>query len=152
MGILLPSRIRNYYNYGYRGFSQYTKSLYSQRRQTRKVDHLLYILIKIARDQIFEVLIKVEKGIRTHKLRELDSRHGKGKAIDAKDVWEAVGEGKWEVRSQEDKANVYSVERKLQTCNYLVCSSKCGVCQHIYSCSCVDHTIRSTARESCSKY
>ena len=56
-----------------------------------------------------------------------------------------MGESRWEVRSYEDKVNMYSVQRKLQTCNCLLHCSKCGFCQHMYIGRCVDHKIRSTA-------
>eukprot|EP00112_Aurelia_sp_Birch-Aquarium-sp1_P015011 Seg3290.1 transcript_id=Seg3290.1/GoldUCD/mRNA.D3Y31 product="hypothetical protein" protein_id=Seg3290.1/GoldUCD/D3Y31 len=122
-------------------FHNILKGLYFQRRQNRRVDHLLCKLLKIARDKMFEGLIKSQKGKRTHKVKETDKRHKKGEEIKEDDVLE-LERGKWNVRSQEDKSEFYSVRKVLSTCDCLIHCSKCQVCHHMYRCECTDFRMR----------
>lgn len=43
--------------------------------QNRRIDHLLHVLLRIARDMAFGQLIKVEKGKLTHGRCEINKRH-----------------------------------------------------------------------------
>ncbi len=78
-------------------FHNILKGLYFQRRQIRRVDHLMCKLLKIARDKMFEGF-KSKKGKRTHKVKETDKRHQRGEEIKEDDVHE-LERGKWNVRS-----------------------------------------------------
>ena len=57
-----------------------------QRKQNKRIDHLLCSLLKIARDKTFEGLIKVEKGKRSCKQRETDKSHKNGMEISRQGV------------------------------------------------------------------
>lgn len=43
-------------------FHYVLKEIYLERKQSRRIDHLLYKLLKIARYKAFDQLIKAEKG------------------------------------------------------------------------------------------
>lgn len=56
-------------------FRNVFKSAYTKRKANRRVDNLLHILLKIARDKAFERLINVEKKSNSKKLTEINKRH-----------------------------------------------------------------------------
>ena len=53
----------------------FTGFSYSQSKQNRRIDHLLYALLKLSRDKAFERLIKTEKGKPTHRLCDIYRSH-----------------------------------------------------------------------------
>ena len=55
-------------------FHRVLKSVYVNRKRSRRVDNLLSELLKIARDKAFEAWAKFEKGKRTNKIRDIDQR------------------------------------------------------------------------------
>lgn len=56
-------------------FHRLLKVCYMKGKQNRRVDHLINILLKIARDKSFERLEKVHKGKFSHRTREMTKRH-----------------------------------------------------------------------------
>ena len=56
-------------------FHRLLTTVYLQSKQNRRIDHLLHVLLKIARDMAFGQLIKVEKGKLTHRRCEINKRH-----------------------------------------------------------------------------
>ena len=61
-----------------------------QSKQNRRINHLLHVLLRIARDMAFGQLIKVEKGKLTHRC-EINKRHQV--AANTKDTYK-ITEGK----------------------------------------------------------
>ena len=95
-------------------FHNVLKGVYFQRRKNKCVDHLLCTLLKIARDKVFDGLIKAQKGKRSFKQRETDKRHKR--AMEISQISE-MGNGKWCVPSQEDQNKVYTIQRNVDDCN-----------------------------------
>ena len=62
-------------------FHRLLKDVYCERKQNRRVDHLLAKLLVIARDKAYESWIKQEKGKVTHKIYEMNIRHRRAKDI-----------------------------------------------------------------------
>ena len=58
-------------------FHRVLKEVYLERKQNRRVDHLLYKLLKISRDKAYEQWIKAEKGKTTLRQRESNKRQGR---------------------------------------------------------------------------
>ena len=56
-------------------FHRLIKVVYFQGKQNRRIDHLLYTLLKISRDKAFDRLTKLEKGKPTHQLCDINKRH-----------------------------------------------------------------------------
>ena len=52
-------------------FHRTLKVVYMQQKQNRRVDFLLHTLLKIAKDKIFDRVIKLEKGKFTHRVSEI---------------------------------------------------------------------------------
>ena len=122
-------------------FHNLLKGLYFQRKQNRRIDHLLCKLLKIARDKVFDGLIKNEKGKRTYKLRATDMRHKRAEEYNDEDIIK-LDQTNWSVRSQEDEQVVYTIRFMKESCHCHVHCSRCGVCQHMYRCGCTDFNVR----------
>ena len=75
---------------------QLLKTVYMEGKQNRRIDHLLSILLHIARDKAYERLIKVEKGEVTHRVSEIHRRHQRAREMLQKGVEvQMVAECKW---------------------------------------------------------
>ena len=71
------------------------KEVYFERKQNRRVDHLLFKLRKISRDKAYEQVIKAEKRKTTVRQRENMKRHRQAESVPANtllrkenDCWE----------------------------------------------------------------
>ena len=53
------------------GFHRRLKVCYMEKINNQRIDWLLHILFKIARDEVFERIIKTLKGKTTHRLSEM---------------------------------------------------------------------------------
>ena len=62
-------------------FHRILKEVYLEKKQNRRVDHLIFKLRKISRDKAFEQLIKAEKGKNTVRQRESTKRHKQGESV-----------------------------------------------------------------------
>ena len=49
--------------------------VYLEHKKTRRVDYLIYVLLKIATDKAFDQLQKLEKGKHTHRICDINKRH-----------------------------------------------------------------------------
>lgn len=56
-------------------FHHYLKVVYLKGKHNRRIDHLLSVLLRIARDKVFDRAIELEKGKATHPLCEINKRH-----------------------------------------------------------------------------
>ena len=56
-------------------FHQVLKIVYLRHKHNRRIDYLIHILLKIARDKAFERLLKLEKGKNTHRICDINKRH-----------------------------------------------------------------------------
>ena len=53
-------------------FHQVLKIVYLRHQHNRRIDYLIYILLKVARDKAFEQLQKTEKGKHTHRICDIN--------------------------------------------------------------------------------
>lgn len=120
-------------------FHNVLKSAYMERKANRRVDTLLNILLRIARDKAFERLIKVEKHSHSKKLRELDKRH-----VVLLQELPATTDNGWFVPSQSVPGRQYFVVLARDSCPCSLHCSACGCCPHMYQCSCVDFAVHAT--------
>jgi len=51
----------------------------------------------------------------------------------------------WRVSSESQHDVLYVIQKTLEQCDCKVRCASCGVCQHMYSCSCADFAVHSTA-------
>jgi len=125
-------------------FHRLLKVVYLNGKQNRRVDKLLHILFRIARDMYYEQILKIEKGKTTHRQCEIQKRHKSAMEMASTCTVERVGENEWKVQSQAKIEVFYAVHRLLQACDCKLHCRSCGSCTHMYSCSCMDSAIHHT--------
>ena len=102
-------------------FHRKLKSVYLAKKQNRRLDKLLYILLKISRDIVFEGLRKQEIGKRTHRKCDLNKRCVEAKKMKEKGIKASlVEENHWSVMSASRSSSSYDVVLCKTTCDCLV--------------------------------
>lgn len=128
-------------------FHRLLKVVYLQGKQNRRLDHLISIILKVARDKGFERLQKLHKGKTSHRACELNKRHKKADEMMSSGVSPTLRSATtWEVPSQSNPHSVHVVQAQTNhncTCK-LVCGG-CKVCAYAYTCTCVDYALHNTA-------
>ena len=125
-------------------FHRLLKVVYLEGKHNRRLDRLLSILLKIARDKYFERVTKEHKGKKSHRIREINKRH--------KNAEEMIASGAKPIQQSPTKWNLMSlsspgVSYTIQICEHVNCTCKiicnsCKVCSQTYSCSCVDYACK----------
>ena len=128
-------------------FHRLVKVVYLHQKQNRRIDALLSVLLKLSRDKAFERLQKLEKGKNSYRVSEINKRHRNAEQLDKESI-NAISSNHWAVKSQEREVS-YTVERLQDlTCSDTSCYVKCtqcGVCPHMYKCTCIDCLLHNTA-------
>jgi len=119
-------------------FHNVLKTCYLERKANRRVDNLISMLLRIARDKAFERLVKVEKNSHSKKLQEINRRHN----IVVNDLPAMTGAG-WHIPSQSGEHH-YSVVPAKEVCSCNLHCRTCNCCPHMYECSCVDFAVHAT--------
>ena len=123
-------------------FHRTLKQVYLERKQNRRVDHLLHKLLKISRDKAYEQWIKAEKGKVTMRQRESSKRHRRAECIPKQAICE-VQEGCWEVGSTTEEGKIHHVQRtSSESCPCSLRCQACHACVHTFQCSCLDFAVR----------
>ena len=126
-------------------FHRTLKVVYLQQKNNRRIDFLLHILLKIAKDKVFERLTKLEKGKYSHRISEINKRHKSGIKMLPHSTNISEKDNKcWIVPSENDGSVRYTVRLIKETCDCKLRCSSCMVCVHLYSCTCMDSTLHST--------
>jgi len=124
-------------------FHRLLKVVYLENKQNRRVDKLLHVLIKIARNLIYEQLRKTEKGKTTHRRCDIHRRHKA--AVEASDNCNILEVSKNEFKIQSlSNDTFYSVYVLKTSCDCKISCLGCGACMHMYDCSCMDFAIHYT--------
>ena len=89
-------------------FHNILKNVYLDNKQNRRVDHLVSILLKIARDKAFERFQKLHKGKPTHRVTEINKRHRTAETLQT--TVQNIQEGVWTVQSQREIGKEYTVQ------------------------------------------
>ena len=125
-------------------FHRVLKVVYLHHKNNRRIDFLLTTLMKIARDKAFERILKLEKRKSTHRIRKISKRHSAAELIVSKKAIVQSSDNKWTVESQTQTDLEYTVLKQPNQCTCHLRCSKCRVCPHAYSCSCLDATLHAT--------
>ena len=126
-------------------FHRVLKVVYLDSKQNRRVDHLLTVLLRFARDKAFERIHKLEKGKSSHRIKEINKRHGSAEEMISSGILPIQdSENSWKVPSQKTEVKYYIVTRVKEECTCLLRCSNCHVCVHMFSCSCADAHLHST--------
>ena len=127
-------------------FHRVLKIVYLQHKHNRRVDYLIYILLRIAIDKAFDQLQKLEKGKLTHRICDINKRHKTALSFVSLAVIEVVNNNCYSISSQSRPGVIYSIERKENTtpCTCRLKCSYCYACPHIYTCTCLDACTNTT--------
>ena len=120
-------------------FHNVLKSAYMERKANRRVDSLVSILLKIARDKVFERFIKVGKNTQSTKQRSITQRH-----VISLTRLPSMLNGAWIVPSSSTDGGSYLVFPASESCTCNLRCMTCQCCPHLYECSCLDFAIHMT--------
>ena len=125
-------------------FHRLLKVVYLEGKQNRRLDHLINVLCKIARDKAFAHFLKMNKGKLSHRIAEINRRHQLAKAmLDNGSLPQAVSDKSWEVKSS-TSPECYTVTLTPDKCTCKLRCTTCSACVHMYTCSCVDSALHTT--------
>ena len=125
-------------------FHRVLKYVYLHGKQNKRLDSLLHAMLKIARDKWFERLLKCTKGKSTYRIADLNRRHEKALDMINNTVVECISHGSWKVCPSDSTTN-HVVEKQTHNCRCSIKCRQCGVCPELFTCSCVDYALHSTA-------
>lgn len=127
-------------------FHRKLKTVYLQKKQNRRIDKLVFTLLKIARDIAFEGLRKEEVGKRTHRICEVTKRCLAAKKMMTDGIKAVITdkENSWHVKSSMRQEVLYVVTVNKKVCDCLFKCRNCRACVHMYTCTCVDHAVHFT--------
>ena len=131
-------------NMALEAFHRVIKVCYLEKKQNRRIDYLLHLLLKVARDKVFERFFKTQKGKSSHRLCEINKRHKAAENMDPSTTLLSSNDGIWKIKAASLQQTHYMVEKKLENCSCKLRCSSCDVCIHSYSCTCMDFLIHST--------
>ncbi len=120
------------------------KIVYLEHKQNRRIDKLLTVLLKIARDKLFQRLFKVEKNKNTHRLCEIRRRHAKCLTLVGKVEVKPFDKNIWTVQSEHFPCTMYKITKVAENCDCQLVCSKCNICVHMFTCTCMDASIHAT--------
>ncbi|XP_063969505.1 uncharacterized protein LOC135157532 isoform X1 [Lytechinus pictus] len=124
-------------------FHHSLKYIYMKGFANRRVDKCVTLLMQFVRDKTFDRLVKLQKGKKSRRINDIDSRHRQSLKLDSSAVKEVCA-NKWEVSSSDGK-HVYIVEKNVACCvSCPLACKECQVCVHEFSCTCIDGVVRGT--------
>ncbi len=130
-------------------FHRVLKIVYLYHKKNRRIDSLITVLLKIARDKAFERFRKVEMGKSTHRVCEIRKRHKKAEEMQdnsSHNVTKITSE-KWKVESQGNPGTHYIIEKQFNLSEKCMCKlicTECKICIHSFCCTCLDASLHST--------
>ena len=126
-------------------FHRLLKVMYFEHKRNRRIGFLLSVLLKIARDKVFEQLTKLEKGKYTHRVAEINKGHKSALNMYSSEVpVTQKDEQCWTVPSQRDTSVHYSIQLINNDCKCKQRCTSCHACVHMYTCTCMDATLHAT--------
>lgn len=113
-------------------------------KRNQRVDRLVHGLMEYLRHKTFDRIIKLEKGKITGRLAQIQNRHDASRKLPDELVSE-VDSSMWKVKS-EIMDNEYTIEEVTKTCpeNCQLKCNECGICVHLFSCTCPDSLLQHT--------
>ena len=125
-------------------FHRVLKHSYLKGKRNKRLDKLLHILLRYARDKAFDRIIKLEKGKTNPRTRMISKRHNESEKLSFSLIVNEVNNS-WTVQSS-SKEQTYCVNKEEESCpfNCLLKCNTCDICVHMYSCTCYDAVINGT--------
>ena len=131
-------------NMAVEAFHHSLKTCYFEKKQNRRIDTLLHVLLKIARDKVFERVLKTQKGKMTYRVSEINKRHKPVDKMKEMSQITSLNDTSWNVSSSNGHSTYTVTKMMVDSCScYLRCQA-CGVCVHTFMCTCMDFALRAT--------
>ena len=117
-------------------FHRVLKIVYLHHKQNKRVDHLIHVLLEIARDKAFEQLQKLEKGKNSHRICDINKRHKRAVSYSVLASIQKTGESSYSVSSESTNGITYTVQEVRLSCD---CKLKCQfvllvpICTHVHA-------------------
>jgi hypothetical protein len=124
-------------------FHSLLKIIYMKHKQNKRIDQLMLMLMKIARDKAYERLYKLEIGKNSHRTSEVNKHHKRAIDMFEKTAINVVEWG-WTVASETTTDKTYMVTHDTEQCKCKIRCSMCNACPHMYHCSCMDTLLNVT--------
>ena len=126
-------------------FHRVLKVVYLNNKHNRRVDHLVHILLRLARNLVYEHLKKMEIGKITHRKSEINKRHKAAKNMKKIPPIRSIGQNQWKIESFTNNS-YYHVEKNVSdnNCSCPLRCSICNICVHMFSCTCLDASLHCT--------
>ena len=124
-------------------FHRVLKYVYLRGRINKRLDKLIYVLLKLSRDKGFER--EIEKGKYSERLNIICKRHQSSLKLSLSQVSETDDPLMWNVSSNDSDINYTVVlDNKIcpQKCSMLC--PECNICIHMFTCNCADALICTT--------
>jgi len=109
-----------------------------ERKANRRIDSLLRILLHIARDKVFEQMIKLEKNAQSKKQPDITKRHSLLEALTYQ-----THDG-WLTPLTSHAGHSYYVISAKDTFQCSLHCRVCDCCPHMYGYSCLDYAVHAT--------
>ena len=92
-------------------FHRVLKIVCLEHKQNRRVDYLIYVLLKIARDKAFDQLQKLEKRKNSYRICDINKKHKTALSFVSLAMIEDTGENRYRVSSQSRPGVTYVIEQ-----------------------------------------
>ena len=125
-------------------FHRVLKIVYLRHQHNRRIDYLIHILLKVARDKTFEQLLKMEKGKHTHRICDINKRHRRAMSFAVIATIDDISDNVYRVGSQSTHGVHYVVKRLKESCTCKLKCQFCSACAQMYSCTCLDACTNTT--------
>ena len=123
-------------------FHRVLKIVYLGHQHNRRIDYLIYILLRISRDKAFDQLLKTEKGKHSHRTCEINKRHHR--AVSSLAKLEKLDNNAYRVTSESKPGEFYTIQTIQLVCTCKIKCQFCSACAHMYSCTCLDACTNTT--------
>lgn len=127
-----------------KAFHHSLKVCYFDKKQNRRIDMLLHVLLKIARDKVFERVLKTQKGKMTHRLSEINKRHKLIDKLKGVSQITPLNDTSWNVSSSNGHSTYTVTKVMVGSCSCQLRCRTCGVFVHDFTCTCIDFIVHAT--------
>lgn len=120
------------------------KYYYLEGKKTRRLDKTIHAVMKLARDSLFNRIIKLSKNTSSLRIKHIQLAHNNSKTVTSAMIT-VLESNEWLVQSCSISGQEYIVQKNKSSCNISNCElkcSRCEICVHIYKCSCMDNVIK----------
>lgn len=115
------------------------KYIYFNGKNTKRLDKMLYVLMKFIRDRLYDRLITLHKGKITKKISDLRVRHKESLKLSESLIMK--GDTGWNILSS-NRTDLYFIKESTTDCTCNLRCLDCKTCIHNFSCTCIDYSIR----------